>query len=169
MRGTPHVKYGTPKLNLGIGRFATANRLEVEGDASKSVAGSWLANSDQRIKSEIRTITNALDTLDKVRLVSFHYTGDYLAAHPGIANRAYLNVVAQEFQQVFPECVKASGELMRDGGQILQVDTYPLTIYSAAAVQELHRMLREKDTEILRLQQRLSALEKWAEKTTVAK
>jgi predicted RNase H-like nuclease (RuvC/YqgF family) len=32
---------------------------------------------------------------------------------------------------------------MPDGSPILQVDTYPLTIYAAAAVQELHRENRE--------------------------
>jgi alpha-tubulin suppressor-like RCC1 family protein len=124
---------------LGIGRTPLLNALEVEGNASKSVAGSWLANSDRRIKTEIESITGALEKLDQVRLVDFRYTDDYLAAHPGIEDRRYPNVIAQEFQQVFPDDVKSSGETLPDGSPILQVDTYPLTIYSAAAVQELHR------------------------------
>jgi hypothetical protein len=152
---------------VGIGRTATANDLEVEGTASKTVAGSWLANSDARIKTGVHTLTNALATLDRVRLVRFRYTDDYRAAHPGIADREYLNVVAQEFQEVFPEQVRRSGEKLADGDDILQVDTYPLTIYSAAAVQELNRKvelqqreLKQKETEIATLQQRLDALEK---------
>jgi hypothetical protein len=48
-------------------------------------------------------------------------------------------VIAQEFQQVFPDEVKGSGEILPDGSEVLHVDTYPLTIYSAAAIQELHR------------------------------
>jgi hypothetical protein len=124
---------------LGIGRTAATNALEVEGNASKSTAGDWLANSDRRIKTDIESITGALEKLDQVRLVDFRYTDDYLAAHPGIEDRRYPNVIAQEFQQVFPDDVKSSGETLPDGSPILQVDTYPLTIYSAAAVQELHR------------------------------
>ena len=124
---------------LGIGRTPLLNALEVEGNASKSTAGSWLANSDRRIKTDIESITGALEKLDQVRLVDFRYTDDYLAAHPGIEDRRYPNVIAQEFQQVFPDDVKSSGETLPDGSPILQVDTYPLTIYSAAAVQELHR------------------------------
>jgi hypothetical protein len=124
---------------LGIGRTAATNDLEVEGTASKSTAGDWLANSDRRIKTDIESITGALEKLDQVRLVDFRYTDDYLAAHPGIEDRRYPNVIAQEFQQVFPDDVKSSGETLPDGSPILQVDTYPLTIYSAAAVQELHR------------------------------
>ncbi len=122
---------------VGIGRDPAANALEVEGDASKSTAGDWLANSDRRIKTDIQTVDNALDTLDRVRLVSFEYTEEYQANHPGVGTGRYLNVIAQEFAQVFPDHVKSSAERLPDGSEILQVDTYPLTIYSAAAIQEL--------------------------------
>ena len=69
---------------------------------------------------------------------------DYRAAHPTVADRRYLNVVAQEFREVFPDYVKGSGEKPAGGGEeILQVDTHPLTIYSAAAVQELNRKVED--------------------------
>jgi len=144
---------------VGIGRDSTANLLEVEGTASKVAAGSWLANSDARIKTGVLSITNALDTLDKVRLVSFEYSPWYLAQHPGIANGRYLNVIAQEFAQVFPDAVKSSGEKLADGSDILQVDTYPLTIYAAAGVQELHTLVRAGAGEVDSLKARLSAAE----------
>ena len=35
--------------------------------------------------------------------------------------------------------MKSSGEKLPDGSEILRVDTYPLTIYSAAAIQELNQ------------------------------
>jgi len=146
--------------NVGIGRQPTANRLEVEGNASKTAAGSWLANSDARIKRDIRSVSNALATLDRVRLVAFRYSDGYRAEHPDIENRPYLNVVAQEFAEVFPDYVKSSGEKLANGGEILQVDTHPLTIYSAAAIQELHAELRNKDREIVELRARLDRLER---------
>ena len=144
---------------LGIGLVPGRNALEVEGNASKSTAGSWLANSDRRIKTEIESITGALDTLDKVRLVDFRYTDDYLEAHPGIENRRYPNVIAQEFAQVFPDDVKSSGETLPEGSEILQVDTYPLTIYSAAAIQELHRENQQQREKIADLEERLRRIE----------
>lgn len=125
--------------SIGIKRTATTNTLEVEGQASKTIAGNWAANSDRRIKSDIQPVTGALEKLTQIRLVDFHYTPDYRAAHPGIADKRYLNVIAQEFAEVFPDHVQSSGEKLPDGSDILQVDTYPLTIYSAAAVQELAR------------------------------
>ena len=145
---------------LGIGRTPLLNALEVEGNASKSTAGSWLANSDRRIKADIASITGALDKLDQVRLVDFRYTDEYLAAHPGIEDRRYPNVIAQEFQKVFPDDVKGSGETLPDGSEILQVDTYALTIYSAAAVQELHRENRELKNKLAEQEQRLRQLER---------
>jgi len=48
---------------------------------------------------------------------------------------------------VFPDWVQPSGE------GVLQVDTYPILIYSAAAIQQLTDKLRTKDD-------RLEALEK---------
>jgi hypothetical protein len=154
----------TDSGRVGIGRLPSANRLEVEGNASKTTATSWLANSDRRIKTDIETITNALEKLEQVRLTSFRYTEEYCSEHPTIENRKYVNVIAQEFQKVFPESVKSSGDKLSSGDEILQVDTYPLTIYSAAAVQELNRKLNQelkrRDVENAELKQRLAALEK---------
>ncbi len=154
----------SPGGSVGIGRTPTANTLEVSGSASKAVAGSWLANSDARIKNDIEPVENALATLEKVRLVSFRYNEDYRATHHGVEDRRYLNVVAQQFREVFPDDVKSSGEKLPNGEEILQVDTYPLTIYSAAAIQELNqkleRDLKSKETEIDSLKQRLEKLEK---------
>lgn len=144
---------------VGIKRTAATNTLEVEGNASKTTAGNWLSNSDRRIKSEIEPVTGALEKLAGVRLVDFRYTPEYLAAHPGIEDRRYLNVIAQDFARVFPEHVKSSGETMPDGSPILQVDTYPLTIYSAAAVQELHRENEALKKKLAGQEERLRRLE----------
>jgi hypothetical protein len=144
---------------VGIGRTPAANALEVEGEASKTTGGLWLVNSDRRIKKEIRTIEHALDAIDKVRLVSFEYTDNYRKDHEGIDSHRYINVIAQEFAEVFPDHVKGSGEYLPDGSEILQVDAWPLTIYSAAAVQELHKQVEAKDAEIADLTARLERME----------
>lgn len=145
---------------VGIGRSPTTNRLEVNGEASKTTAGSWVANSDRRIKKNVATISGALETLDRLRLVSFRYTDEYRAERSSIEDRDYVNVIAQEFAEVFPDWVKSSGEKLADGSDILQVDSYPITIYAAAAVQELHQKLRERDVHIAELESRLEKLER---------
>lgn len=142
---------------VGIDRVPTTNMLEVEGSASKTTAGSWLANSDRRIKTDVQTIDNALDRLARVRLVSFKYTDEYRKQHPTIGDHRYFNVVAQEFAEVFPDFVKGSGDKLPNGQEILQVDSYPLTVYSVAAVQELHRMLKDKDAELTTHQRQIAS------------
>jgi hypothetical protein len=144
---------------VGIKRTPAVNSLEVEGSASKTTAGSWLSNSDRRIKTEIESITGALEKLDQVRLVDFRYTDEYRAAHPSIEDVRYPNVIAQEFAEVFPTDVKSSGEVMADGSPILQVDTYPLIIYSAAAVQELNQENQTLKKQLADQEKRLRKLE----------
>ena len=127
---------------LGIGQVPVTNALEVSGDASKSTAGSWLANSDRRIKTVIHPLAGALDLLDRLNPVGFHYTPEYRATHPEIPDVEYFNVIAQEFREVFPDAVHGSGERLPDGSEILQVDTYPALIESLAAVKELHGLCK---------------------------
>ena len=144
---------------VGIKRSPAVNALEVEGNASKTTASTWLANSDRRIKTDIESITGALEKIDQVRLVDFRYTAEYRAAHASIEDIRYPNVIAQEFAEVFPNNVTSSGELMPDGSPILQVDTYPLTIYTAAAVQELHRENQVLKQQVSEQERRLRKLE----------
>jgi len=144
---------------VGIGRIPAANTLEVEGNASKTAAGQWLANSDARIKTGVQNLDHPLETIDRVRPVSFNYTDEYRAAHPSIEDKKYFNVIAQEFAKVFPDSVKESGEIL-DGKPILQVDVHPAAIYAIAAIQELHGLLKAKDDDLAKLKEQNTALEK---------
>lgn len=157
--------------NVGLGRVPTTNRLEVNGSASKSTAGDWLANSDRRIKTDVQPIENALDKLARVQLVSFKYTDEYRKEHKDVADHRYFNVIAQEFAEIFPDFVKGSGDKLPNGQEILQVDPYPLTIYSAAAVQELHKMVKARDAQVTSLQDELTQMRARMQKleATVAK
>ena len=142
--------------NVGLGRSPLTNKLEVEGTvASKTSGTTWATNSDKRIKKAINTITDALEKICKVRLVKFKYTDEYKKDHPSIEDIEYLNVIAQEFAEVFPNDVKESGEKMPDGSPILQVDIHPLTIYSAAAIQELKQIIDSQNLRISELESKL--------------
>ena len=65
-----------------------------------------------------------------------------------------------EFAKVFPAYVKSSGEKLPNGEEILQVDSYPLTIYSATALQELHKKVQEKEAKIAELEKTAIAQQK---------
>lgn len=125
---------------LGIGRVSAANILEINGDASKNVAGDWLLNSDERIKTNILDITNAKATISALRPVTFKYTEDYRTSNNrNIADKTYYNYIAQEYQSVFPDSVKGSGEFLDEErtDEILQMESYSAQVVIVKAVQEL--------------------------------
>lgn len=140
--------------NVGIGRIPTTNELEVEGDASKTIAGSWLANSDIRIKKDIQAIENAMEVINKLHPIKFRYTEEYRAKHSSIEDKYYCNFIAQEFREVFPESVH------EDGDGFLQIDIHNVTPYLVAAVQELAEAVKELKAENKGLKQRIEVLER---------
>lgn len=149
--------------DLGISRLPALNKLEVEGNASKTTAGSWLANSDRRIKQDIAPIDDALALINRIEPVTFLYTDAYRGEHATIASQRYYNVIAQDFAEVFPDAVKGSGEFLpgmakTKANEILQVDTYPATIASIAAIQELDAKSSAQDDRVTKLEAENAAL-----------
>lgn len=146
---------------VGIGRTATTNILELEGTASKTAAGSFLANSDRRIKTNIQTVPNGIETIKLLRPVIFQYTDYWRSKHPSLTNRFYYNYIAQEYQKVFPNAVQGSGEYIEgDSQEILQVDTYDAQIVSIKAIQELIDKVERLEKENAALKAQNTSLEK---------
>jgi hypothetical protein len=132
---------------LGVGRVPTSVTFEVGGDASKATAGSWLANSDFRIKKNIEDIDNALELIQHLHPVKFRYSDEWLKRYPIIKDRVYYNFIAQEYKEVFPESVMGSGEYLNgQPDEILQIDSYNSQIIAVKAIQEL--MLQNKEQQI---------------------
>jgi hypothetical protein len=146
---------------FGIGRVPEANALEVGGNASKSTAGEWLANSDIRIKTDIKDITDAKSLLMKLHPVKFRYTDEWRKRNPSIKDHYFYNFIAQEFKEVFPNSVAGSGEYLDgDPEEILQIDTYNAGIITIKAVQELIKENDDLKKEIKALYVELNELKK---------
>ena len=132
----------------GVRRNASGNAFEVEGNASKTTAGDWVANSDRRIKTDIKTIKNSFETMEKLRPVMFKYSEEWKTKNPSIKDQFYYNFIAQEYREVFPESVKGSGEYLdNDDEEIIQIDTYNAQIVTIQAVKDLieeNKMLKAK-------------------------
>ena len=145
---------------LGIGRMATDNALEVAGNVSKSTPGDWLANSDARIKTEVRDIENACGMISRLRPVSFRYTEQWRQTHQGIEDQTYYNYIAQEFAEVFPNSVKTGGGILKGSNDpLLQMDSYPAQVVAIRAIQELIEENRSQQEVIDRLLDKVDALE----------
>ena len=156
-------KYIRTNDRFGVKGSPVLNELEVFGNASKTTAGSWLANSDRRIKTDIQPISHALGLINQLTPVTFNYTQDYRKTHAVIGDTRYYNVIAQDFAKVFPAAVKGSGEYLpglekSSANEILQVDTYPALITSLSAIQELDAKAESDHARILQLQSENAAL-----------
>jgi len=86
-----------------------ADRLAItDNDNNQGVylaqdATSWTANSDARLKENVVTIDNALDSVLNMRGVRYNFIG---------TGKTEIGVIAQEVNGYFPEIVDASGEYM---------------------------------------------------------
>ncbi len=160
---------------IGLRREPLVNELELEGGASKTTAGSWLANSDRRIKTKIEEIDNSFALMKKLRPVTFEYTDEWKANHPSIENRPYYNFIAQEYGEVFPHSIQGSGEYLSDDkDEILQIDTYDAQIVTMQAVkdlikenEELKKQIESLNTSMQNLRAELISLIKESAENTV--
>ncbi|MBK9336326.1 MAG: tail fiber domain-containing protein [Lewinellaceae bacterium] len=101
-----NVKIGNASSRVGLGRTASTNTLEVEGAASKSSAGSWVANSDARLKKNIAPLNSheMLDRLLALQGVTYEWNDDKTgSARPEGVQYGF---TAQNIQTVFPTLVE---------------------------------------------------------------
>lgn len=111
---------------------------------------SWTATSDVRYKKNIRTITQALDKVEKMRWVNYEWKiGDY----KDMWFRTWENMwfIAQELEKIIPEVVDTDNKWYKS------VEYANITAILVEAVKELKK---EKDTEIDSLKKEIEVLKK---------
>ena len=132
--------------NVGIGGLLEpAAMLHVNGSA---IAVAFIPTSDRRLKKNFTEITGGLESVQKLRPVSYEWRQDEFPKQH-LDDSRHLGFIAQEIREVLPEVVSEKGEFLRveyDG--IIPVLT--------RAIQELKA---EKDAEIAALKEKIAALE----------
>jgi len=128
----------------------TGIKLYVNGDAGKSVGGSmWNTVSDQRLKKNISSLKNSLETLKEVEFVEFEYNG--LARTP--ADEKYYGVLAQQVREVLPSTVKTfSGQLQpshKSDTELLMFNPNDLMYTGLNAIKELATITEEQHQELV--------------------
>ena len=148
---------------MGIMRNPTTNTLEVEGQASKTTAGAFVANSDERLKKDIETITGetALSKIEKMRGVTYLWDDDKTGSKR--PEGLQYGFIAQELMEVFPE------KVTKDNLGFYQTaygDYDPIFVEAIKELKTKNEKLQEKvkslETQLSKyeeLEARLSALE----------
>ncbi|MEK7257132.1 MAG: tail fiber domain-containing protein, partial [Bacteroidota bacterium] len=107
-----NVNGATPRMtiqnggNVGIGRNPVTNILEVEGDASKSSAGDWLANSDARLKKNIQPLNSQLMLQSLLALQGIAYEWNDNQTGSKRPEGIQYGFTAQNIREVFPTLVE---------------------------------------------------------------
>lgn len=96
--------------HVGIGQSNPVDALDVTGNVV--VTGSvWasgaILTSDQRLKKDIATLPGALDSLEKLRGVTFHWID------PAKGAKTQYGVIAQEVEKVYPDLVDTDAKGMK--------------------------------------------------------
>jgi len=97
-------------LNVGIKRTPTTNDLEVNGTASKSSAGDWLANSDARLKKNIKPLNSSIVLAQLLKLQGVTYEWNDNREDQERPEGIQYGFTAQNIQKVYPELVSEDNE-----------------------------------------------------------
>jgi len=116
---------------FGLGGWSSAAwRWYSSPGGDMVAAGNVTAYSDARLKTNIRTINNALDQVARLRGVYFDWNNNPANANKSSKNS--LGLIAQEIQQVFPELVTTGVD-----GDTLTVAYAPLVGVLVEAIKDL--------------------------------
>lgn len=124
-------------------------KLYVNGDAAKSGEPFWSTASDQRLKKNIHSLKNSLETLKEVEFVEFEYNG--LARTP--KDKKYYGVLAQQVRKVLPSTVKTfSGRLdtsHKNNTELFMFNPSDLMYTGLNAIKELATLTEEQHQELI--------------------
>lgn len=156
-----HIYYNG--AHVGIGTNNPSHKLHVAGDVA--IAGSVIAPSDRRLKTDIKSITQALSIIESLAPKSYVYRSDQMKSY-GLPDQEQFGFIAQEMERVLPSIVKDKAILNEDGPDYKGIRYEQLIPILVQAVKELHvenQMLQKENKEyektISSIIKRLSALE----------
>ncbi|HEF0074889.1 TPA: tail fiber domain-containing protein [Citrobacter youngae] len=140
---------------------ATELRVSVEGGSifqfSSDGAGranNWISLSDQRLKTDILPISNALDKLDKINGYTYRkFINMEAAKNNDVTNISHeAGVLAQEIKEALPEAVSAYGE-----DSVLGIKAGAIDALLINAVKELNTQVKEQQEQITQLMAMVNA------------
>lgn len=137
--------------NVGIGTTGPTHLLHVNGVA-RSTQSTWATSSDRRVKENINELTNGLETITKLRPVSFEYTEEYRMSNNAPADEQF-GFVAQEVKEVVPEMVTCTSENVGD----TTIEDFHL-LNSGELIPILVQAVKEQQKQIETLQAEISRL-----------
>ncbi|XP_069821800.1 myelin regulatory factor isoform X2 [Dendropsophus ebraccatus] len=145
---------------IGINTERPDEALVVHGNVK--IMGSLLHPSDIRAKEDIEEVdtTEQLKRISQMRLVQYHYKPEF-ASTVGLDDTSETGVIAQEVQEILPEAVKETGDVVCANGETIEnflvVNKERIFMENVGAVKELCKLTDNLET-------RIDELERWSRK-----
>ena len=126
--------------------------LEVEGNASKSSTGDWLANSDARLKKNIQSLESKLmlEKLLSLQGITYEWNDSQTGTKRPLGIQ--YGFTAQNIQQVFPELVT------EDHHGFLQTPYGTYDAIQVEAIRALHKKIQRLKKERQELKNNIEIL-----------
>ncbi|NP_001087759.1 myelin regulatory factor [Xenopus laevis] len=146
---------------IGINTERPDEALVVHGNVK--IMGSLMHPSDIRAKESVEEVdtTEQLKRISQMRLVHYHYKPEFASTVGLDENAAETGVIAQEVQEILPEAVKESGDLVCANGETIEnflvVNKERIFMENVGAVKELCKLTDNLET-------RIDELERWSHK-----
>jgi hypothetical protein len=140
--------YAQSSQNATMIQFVDSAGSERGSIKTTGTTTSYNTSSDYRLKENIQPMTGALATVAQLNPVTYNWKAD------GSAGQGF---IAHELQAVVPDCVTGTKDAVdADGNPVYQgIDTSFLTATLAAALQELHQIVKDQAAEIAALKDKL--------------
>ncbi|KAG8438169.1 hypothetical protein GDO86_008747 [Hymenochirus boettgeri] len=145
---------------IGINTERPDEALVVHGNVK--VMGSLMHPSDIRAKEAIEEVdtTEQLKRISQMRLVHYHYKPEF-ASTVGLDDTSETGVIAQEVQEILPDAVKETGDVLCANGETIEsflvVNKERIFMENVGAVKELCKLTDNLET-------RIDELERWSRK-----
>ena len=139
-------------LGVSAATATTAtSHIKINGETGNvynySNTTTWQTTSDVRVKENINTISNALNTITSLNPVTFDYKQEFADKNGWSENRKLNNIgfIAQEFETVFPKYVHINEDKIGDTAieDFKSIDTGHLVPVLVKAIQELNTKFEE--------------------------
>jgi hypothetical protein len=132
----PVATFLMSERKVGIETSTPAYELEVNGSAGKPGGGSWTATSDSRLKKNVSSYTDGLNSILNIEPVRFQYN-----EKSGVnQEKVYVGVIAQDLKEVASYMV---GTFEKDGETYFDVDNSAMTYMLINAVKEQQAQIEE--------------------------
>ncbi|MFQ5641432.1 MAG: tail fiber domain-containing protein [bacterium] len=132
--------------NVGIGTYPTNIFTIQQNSATDPIADAWTTYSSRRWKTNIKTLNNPLDKVQRLRGVSFDWKAD---------GKHDIGLIAEEVGEVIPEVV----EYEENGIDAKSVAYARLVAVLIEAVKEQQKRIEKQQAAIANLSKRIAALE----------